>query len=61
MFIGRGNNSLLVKTIMKKKFWWQVTKNVNDTNINFYWSQNNLDMVHEVQKTSGPRTSNSSS
>lgn len=61
MFIGRGNNSLLVKTIMKKKFWWQVTKNVNDTNINFYWSQNNLDMVHEVQKTSDPRKSNNSS
>jgi hypothetical protein len=29
VFIGRGNNSLLVKSILKRRFWWEVTYNVN--------------------------------
>ena len=29
MYIGRGNNSLLVKSIAKRRFWWQVTHNVH--------------------------------
>jgi hypothetical protein len=49
MFIGKGNNSLLVKSIMKRRFWWQFTHNIDDHNINFYWSQNTIDKVHEQQ------------
>lgn len=46
MFVGKGNNCLLVKSIMKRKFWWQFTNNMEDNNIDFYWSQNTLDKVH---------------
>jgi hypothetical protein len=50
MFIGKGNNCLLVKSIMKRRFWWQFTNNIDDHNIDFYWSQNTIEKVHEIQK-----------
>lgn len=50
VFIGRGNNSLLVKSIIKRRFWWEVTHNINDLDINFYWTQNKLEKVHNIQK-----------
>jgi hypothetical protein len=24
-FIGRGNNALLVESVMKRRFWWEIT------------------------------------
>jgi hypothetical protein len=30
VFIGRGNNSLLVKSIIKRRFWWEVVSNSDD-------------------------------
>ena len=49
MYIGRGNNSLLVKSIAKRRFWWDVTHNINEVGIDFYWSQNKIDRVHNNQ------------
>ena len=30
VFIGKGNNSLLVKSIIKRRFWWEVVSNSED-------------------------------
>ena len=30
VFIGKGNNSLLVKSIIKRRFWWEVVSNLDD-------------------------------
>lgn len=53
VYIGRGNNSLLVKSIIKRRFWWQVTHNINDSDIDFYWSQSTIDKVQICQKVVG--------
>lgn len=53
VYIGRGNNSLLVKSIIKRRFWWQVTHNINESDIDFYWSQNTIDKVQSCQKAVG--------
>ena len=54
MYIGRGNNSLLVKSIAKRRFWWDITHNAYEHGIDFYWSQNKIDRVHAIQvRTNG--------
>lgn len=44
MYIGKGNNSVLVKTILKHRFWWEVTS--SEVGVDFYWSQNKIDRLH---------------
>jgi hypothetical protein len=38
MFVGFGNNSALIKGIMRRRFWWQLVESPND-NPNFIWTQ----------------------
>ena len=47
-YIGRGNNSLLVKSLIKRRFWWEIVDHP-DNSVNFYWSQNIVDSVHAGQ------------
>ena len=47
--IGKGNNSLLVKSLMKRRFWWEITDTM-DSSVNFYWSQNIIDKVEAKQQ-----------
>ncbi len=37
IFIGKGNNNNLIKSIMKRRFWFQITKNIEEAN--FVWTQ----------------------
>lgn len=38
--VGRGNNSLLLKECMKTRWWWNLmTSEVEDSEINFIWTQ----------------------
>jgi hypothetical protein len=39
-FVGKGNNSILVKTAIKNRFWWNIVaeKTKNDE-VNFVWLQ----------------------
>ena len=38
VYVGNGNNSSLIKILMKRKFWWVlVDKITND--VNFVWTQ----------------------
>ncbi len=50
VFIGRGNNSLLVKSIIKRRFWWDAVSSSDDAEINLFWTQNKLDKIFAVQK-----------
>ena len=36
-FIGRGNNSNLIRSILRKRSWWTETNNVNKANL--VWAQ----------------------
>jgi len=37
IFIGRGNNCNLIKAVMKRRFWFEITKNIEEAN--FVWTQ----------------------
>lgn len=50
VYIGRGNNSLLVKSILKRRFWWEITNNIEEEGISFYWTQNKVDKIHNLQR-----------
>ena len=38
VFVGFGNNSALVKGIMRRRFWWQLVDKITE-DTNFVWSQ----------------------
>lgn len=51
VYIGRGNNAALVESVIKRRFWWDITKKMNENEeIDFYWSQNTIAKVHQRQK-----------
>jgi hypothetical protein len=37
-FIGKGNNNLLVKSILKERWWWAVCEKEDFEDANFIWS-----------------------
>lgn len=42
VYIGPGNNFHLIKSLMKKRFWWTIVEKTEDKNmsdINFVWTQ----------------------
>ena len=45
VYICRGNNSLLIRGLMKRRFWWDITDNIDSPGINFYWTQNIVDKI----------------
>ena len=49
MYLGKGNNSLLVKSLMKRRFWWEIIDSPDHPDVVFVWSQNIIDRVHERQ------------
>lgn len=39
-FVGKGNNSILIKNAIKNRFWWNiVSEKTNNQEVNFVWSQ----------------------
>ncbi|EGR30742.1 tubulin-tyrosine ligase family protein, putative [Ichthyophthirius multifiliis] len=38
-FVGKGNNCLLIRMVIKQRWWWTITDNKDDQNINLYWTQ----------------------
>lgn len=39
-FVGKGNNSILVKNAIKNRFWWNiVAEKTNNQDVNFIWAQ----------------------
>jgi len=37
VYIGKGNNSNLIRSILKKRFWIEITKDIQEAN--FVWTQ----------------------
>jgi hypothetical protein len=46
-FIGRGNNSKLIKAIMGKRWWWK--NETKEENANFLWTQLKIYSVYNDQ------------
>jgi hypothetical protein len=38
MFVSFGNNSAIIKGIMRRRFWWQLVDKLSD-DTNFVWTQ----------------------
>ena len=47
VYIGNGNNSNLIASLMKRRFWWTVTENVEASQ--FSWSQLRIDCITASQ------------
>lgn len=54
-YIGQGNNALLVKSILKRRFWWEIASTQDEPGINFYWTQGRLDHILAGQKCGRPK------
>jgi hypothetical protein len=39
IYVGKGNNSTLIKNVVKNRPWWVVTEDSTDPNINMVWTQ----------------------
>jgi hypothetical protein len=50
VYIGKGNNSLLLKSLMKRRFWWEIADSLDSSGISFFWSQNIIDKVEARQQ-----------
>lgn len=37
-WVGPGNNGMLIKELLKRRFWWQIVEERN-INLNFVWTQ----------------------
>ena len=50
-YVGNGNNSLLIRSLLKRRFWIEFAESIDEEGINFYWTQNTVKKVHSLQKT----------
>jgi hypothetical protein len=39
IYVGKGNNSTLIKNVVNNRPWWVVTEDRNDPTINMVWTQ----------------------
>jgi tubulin--tyrosine ligase len=49
-YVGKGNNGNLIKSLMKKRFWFERTENIEEAN--FIWTQIKKEKLYEKQKPS---------
>lgn len=49
-YVGRGNNSNLIKSLMKKRFWFEETTKAKEAN--FVWTQIKFETIFNCQKGS---------
>jgi hypothetical protein len=40
-FVGKGNNSILIKNTLKNRFWWNISDNDSEANLNWQQSRDN--------------------
>ena len=48
MYLGMGNNSMLIRGLMKRRFWWTIVDKLTD-DVNFVWTQLKVVEFHEKQ------------
>lgn len=56
-YLGKGNNRLLVKSLMKRRFWWVQTDEIKEANFvwtqlknNFYYQYQRIFIIEELEK-----------
>lgn len=47
IYIGMGNNSLLVKSLIKRRFWWTIEDDYKKAN--FVWTQLKINNFYQFQ------------
>jgi hypothetical protein len=57
-FIGRGNNSILIKNCLKSRFWWNIVD--SDSEVNLSWTQSRDQKFIEMLRCSEPEIATSS-
>jgi hypothetical protein len=45
--IGKGNNSILIKSIIKSRFWWNIVDSSECTDVNLSWTQSRNQKIIE--------------
>jgi hypothetical protein len=51
--VGKGNNSILIKNTLKNRFWWNISDNDAEANLNWQQSRDNkfIQMLKSCNKT----------
>ena len=44
-YIGKGNNSMLIKSLMKRRFWWTAVDDPKEAN--FVWTQLKINFYYQ--------------
>jgi hypothetical protein len=47
-FIGFGNNSNMIKSLLKRRFWWTISEEFNE-DCAFAWTQIKINKIYERQ------------
>lgn len=50
IFVGQGNNSNLIKSIARRRFWWTIVE--NHEHCHLVWSQLKINSIFHQQKNS---------
>jgi hypothetical protein len=51
-YLGKGNNYLLVKSLLKRRFWWSVEEDPKKAN--FVWTQLKVNYFYQFQRKADP-------
>lgn len=46
-FIGKGNNSMMVRSLFKNRYWWVQGDEIDNKVLNFTWTQNKVQKIFE--------------
>jgi len=53
-YVGKGNNSILIKNTLKARFWWNISE--NDSDANFNWQQSRDNKLIETLKSTNQKS-----
>ena len=60
-FIGKGNNGLMVRTLLKTRWWWMPTDSAENAEVNLIWTQlRNNKVIESLKMKKKPLDMNSS-
>lgn len=46
VYVGPGNNCLLIKSLLRRRSWLEIVENMNEEGVQFYWTQNKVNDMH---------------
>jgi len=49
--VGEGNNSNLIRGIMRRRYWWNQASSKNEEGINFLWTQLKINTFFSGQES----------